>query len=136
MILHRTMIQQIQQKLCSLAAQLYFRLANGGQRRVDITGDADIVKADDAQIARDNNTLLATGHLHPDGNHIVVAKDSSDAVSKQSRQRCLSGSNIFLVRSLNTWSNNNSGSIERSEEHTSELQSRGHLVCRLLLEKK
>src|SRR5439155_15177299 len=27
----------------------------------------------------------------------------------------------------NTW---------RSEEHTSELQSRGHLVCRLLLEKK
>src|SRR5690625_819846 len=26
--------------------------------------------------------------------------------------------------------------IHRSEEHTSELQSRGHLVCRLLLEKK
>src|SRR5690625_5947341 len=26
--------------------------------------------------------------------------------------------------------------IARSEEHTSELQSRGHLVCRLLLEKK
>src|SRR5690625_6638069 len=37
----------------------------------------------------------------------------------------------------------NSGSMSRgrssglrSEEHTSELQSRGHLVCRLLLEKK
>src|SRR5690625_1821999 len=28
------------------------------------------------------------------------------------------------------------GNISRSEEHTSELQSRGHLVCRLLLEKK
>src|SRR5690625_6148965 len=27
-------------------------------------------------------------------------------------------------------------SMYRSEEHTSELQSRGHLVCRLLLEKK
>src|SRR5690625_6745969 len=26
--------------------------------------------------------------------------------------------------------------VMRSEEHTSELQSRGHLVCRLLLEKK
>src|SRR5690625_1523804 len=26
--------------------------------------------------------------------------------------------------------------VPRSEEHTSELQSRGHLVCRLLLEKK
>src|SRR5438876_9069594 len=29
-----------------------------------------------------------------------------------------------------------SGVIERSEEHTSELQSPVHLVCRLLLEKK
>src|SRR5690625_5121692 len=28
------------------------------------------------------------------------------------------------------------GHAVRSEEHTSELQSRGHLVCRLLLEKK
>src|SRR5437870_8096703 len=28
------------------------------------------------------------------------------------------------------------GVLSRSEEHTSELQSRGHLVCRLLLEKK
>src|SRR5207253_4494768 len=29
-----------------------------------------------------------------------------------------------------------SAGLDRSEEHTSELQSRGHLVCRLLLEKK
>src|SRR2546422_8522575 len=29
-----------------------------------------------------------------------------------------------------------SGAMRRSEEHTSELQSRLHLVCRLLLEKK
>src|SRR2546422_4911201 len=28
------------------------------------------------------------------------------------------------------------GTVTRSEEHTSELQSRLHLVCRLLLEKK
>src|SRR3989442_11208437 len=28
------------------------------------------------------------------------------------------------------------GNVMRSEEHTSELQSRPHLVCRLLLEKK
>src|SRR5258708_12598393 len=28
------------------------------------------------------------------------------------------------------------GAIDRSEEHTSELQSPDHLVCRLLLEKK
>src|SRR5439155_18639737 len=29
-----------------------------------------------------------------------------------------------------------SGAASRSEEHTSELQSRGQIVCRLLLEKK
>src|SRR5215208_7790287 len=35
-----------------------------------------------------------------------------------------------------TWEHTSSTSRCRSEEHTSELQSRGHLVCRLLLEKK
>src|SRR2546422_10156904 len=35
-----------------------------------------------------------------------------------------------------TWPRISCGSGSRSEEHTSELQSRLHLVCRLLLEKK
>src|SRR2546429_5171497 len=35
-----------------------------------------------------------------------------------------------------TWPGQHSRRILRSEEHTSELQSRLHLVCRLLLEKK
>src|SRR5690625_5332697 len=34
------------------------------------------------------------------------------------------------------WTGCPSPGQSRSEEHTSELQSRGHLVCRLLLEKK
>src|SRR3712207_7893741 len=34
------------------------------------------------------------------------------------------------------WLTNQSGLHGRSEEHTSELQSRQYLVCRLLLEKK
>src|SRR2546429_5755208 len=34
------------------------------------------------------------------------------------------------------WQLNCGASLPRSEEHTSELQSRLHLVCRLLLEKK
>src|SRR5687768_18280400 len=34
------------------------------------------------------------------------------------------------------WSSTPTRSMRRSEEHTSELQSRLHLVCRLLLEKK
>src|SRR5215208_8040414 len=41
-----------------------------------------------------------------------------------------------LSRSLAPELRRDTGSRPRSEEHTSELQSRGHLVCRLLLEKK
>src|SRR5439155_9627822 len=48
--------------------------------------------------------------------------------------------NIGSVRNrgfeLSLNSVNLTGGCARSEEHTSELQSRGHLVCRLLLEKK
>src|SRR3712207_8176191 len=42
-----------------------------------------------------------------------------------------------LVNAYSQWSGTlTSGRITRSEEHTSELQSRQYLVCRLLLEKK
>src|SRR5690625_6662789 len=44
-----------------------------------------------------------------------------------------------IPMSLTIINDANKGSLifdSRSEEHTSELQSRGHLVCRLLLEKK
>src|SRR5690554_7225787 len=41
----------------------------------------------------------------------------------------------WVVRVLEETARNNTALI-RSEEHTSELQSRPHLVCRLLLEKK
>src|SRR5207302_9760812 len=47
----------------------------------------------------------------------------SDTSSRCSRQRPICGPQIGRWR-------------ERSEEHTSELQSRENLVCRLLLEKK
>src|SRR5690625_205056 len=42
----------------------------------------------------------------------------------------------FLARKLNFNREDEVAIVFRSEEHTSELQSRGHLVCRLLLEKK
>src|SRR5690625_5902878 len=44
---------------------------------------------------------------------------------------------IFSGERVEVAANCDFGDLElRSEEHTSELQSRGHLVCRLLLEKK
>src|SRR2546429_3938166 len=43
---------------------------------------------------------------------------------------------LFEVPEGYTTTSDNPDSASRSEEHTSELQSRLHLVCRLLLEKK
>src|SRR2546422_9556614 len=40
------------------------------------------------------------------------------------------------IRGERPWGHSVHPDAERSEEHTSELQSRLHLVCRLLLEKK
>src|SRR5207253_10813175 len=46
----------------------------------------------------------------------------------RSERRYISDTNVLETRFFDA--------AGRSEEHTSELQSRGHLVCRLLLEKK
>src|SRR5207253_8532987 len=44
--------------------------------------------------------------------------------------------NIEFFAEIRVFAQPGVGDVGRSEEHTSELQSRGHLVCRLLLEKK
>src|SRR3984885_15685987 len=55
----------------------------------------------------------------------------------RSRQ-CCRGKYVYWVSSIEVLSGFNEAAamLPRSEEHTSELQSRPHLVCRLLLEKK
>src|SRR5687768_17797026 len=66
-------------------------------------------------------------------NHAVVFENLNLVVRKHCREEeamsCL-GSRLVPVALAGT------GRGGRSEEHTSELQSRLHLVCRLLLEKK
>src|SRR2546429_6249769 len=57
------------------------------------------------------------------------------------RSRANTNSRIFLADCLSPPSKSSRAPVRRlcaprSEEHTSELQSRLHLVCRLLLEKK
>src|SRR5258705_1798554 len=54
-----------------------------------------------------------------------------DIVNIESHAAQLSGRQCFDHRGLG-----DNGAARRSEEHTSELQSLRHLVCRLLLEKK
>src|SRR5437660_8369569 len=56
-----------------------------------------------------------------------------DALPISDRHRCGTGRARLSVSSNRGPARRQS---HRSEEHTSELQSRGHLVCRLLLEKK
>src|SRR2546429_5728247 len=55
---------------------------------------------------------------------------------RQRRVALLRGDRSFLHLPLEIRPDDRQHSLERSEEHTSELQSRLHLVCRLLLEKK
>src|SRR5947209_13848352 len=65
---------------------------------------------------------------------------SGGCFSQRTMRRCHGGQlvcrPIRLWRVLRPQSPNASFAVQRSEEHTSELQSRQYLVCRLLLEKK
>src|SRR5207253_9080408 len=60
------------------------------------------------------------------------ASSATEAAYESLREKPLTSSTTGIGLSFTT----TSGAFRRSEEHTSELQSRGHLVCRLLLEKK
>src|SRR3712207_8921642 len=55
---------------------------------------------------------------------VIISYPSRDKLKSNSSNICSSSSIINILSKL------------RSEEHTSELQSRQYLVCRLLLEKK
>src|SRR5690625_7102664 len=79
-----------------------------GIRMVDVVGDED-----------DRQVLLARpGDVAQDGAGLFHAEGAGRLVEDEDP-----GAEV-------------DGAADRSEEHTSELQSRGHLVCRLLLEKK
>src|SRR3989442_1873064 len=81
--------------------------------------DATRVHADERQRRQ---TVVALDYLvrdPADGAPDVLGREDDVAVNGNARQR-----------------KTPTPERERSEEHTSELQSRPHLVCRLLLEKK
>src|SRR5439155_10519879 len=84
--------------------------------------------------------------------HSFPTRRSSDLSRPSCSPSVSASSSRFAIRSATRGSSRSSDSppdfsearwctrswsiVRRSEEHTSELQSRGHLVCRLLLEKK
>src|SRR2546422_5402416 len=78
-------------------------------------------------------TEIYTLSLH-DALPILAGPDHADVVvERASRQLEERGVDLLVSNQLHpAWR----AALRRSEEHTSELQSRLHLVCRLLLEKK
>src|SRR5690625_5811522 len=70
-------------------------------------------------------------HLEAGAKKVIIS-----APGKGDVQTIVLGVNDDKINKENNIYSNASCTTNRSEEHTSELQSRGHLVCRLLLEKK
>src|SRR5258707_10452040 len=75
-------------------------------------------------------TTRCSSAFHAGGGDISANKEAINASGALNRPRRSSGGTT-----ASTASSFSEGSM-RSEEHTSELQSRQYLVCRLLLEKK
>src|SRR5207253_11081837 len=97
-----------------------------------------------------SSTAPPPTHLYPLSLHDALPISSASTIIGTDKQGALtvysldgqvvqtitgSGYNNVDVRG-NLVAATNLTNNSRSEEHTSELQSRGHLVCRLLLEKK
>src|SRR5207253_9989717 len=69
--------------------------------------------------------------------YTTLFRSALDRGSASMRRTCCSSTaGTLSFPAMAAFRSSSSGMLLRSEEHTSELQSRGHLVCRLLLEKK
>src|SRR3989442_11153568 len=67
---------------------------------------------------------------------LLAGTEPPAPLSLGDRTVCAGSPNPALQVSVTNSVGTNLVTVDRSEEHTSELQSRPHLVCRLLLEKK
>src|SRR3712207_1431670 len=79
---------------------------------------------------------IAKNQLGPPKRHGRVTRDKVRGFSRASRRNLLIRLASINRSSYNTFKGRLISITLRSEEHTSELQSRQYLVCRLLLEKK
>src|SRR5690625_5517552 len=67
---------------------------------------------------------------------VSLHRTSTPNVSNRSYSDCTRSNSALVGAYVTAEGRWNGTAFRRSEEHTSELQSRGHLACRLLLEKK
>src|SRR5690625_8027742 len=111
----------------------YWRLVEAIDRALDSFDDADPASAAtarhqlkdvlDAPAHATAHQVSAVGHAHIDSAWLWPLRETRRKVAR-------TVSNVLALM------DEDPQFVYRSEEHTSELQSRGHLVCRLLLEKK
>src|SRR5436305_11905278 len=79
------------------------------------------------------STLFPYTTLFRSGKSLILCELTDSRVQMMGAVAGMSGSPLYIDSKL---AGVLSYQIQRSEEHTSELQSRPHRVCRLLLEKK
>src|SRR5690606_8861686 len=93
----------------------------------------DIIKNSDIIFARDSYSYDYLTKLYSNANKVFLKPDFTNLVTGK-RYEKIDDNNKFIA----IIPNNKllESGVFRSEEHTSELQSRENLVCRLLLEKK
>src|SRR5690625_5760190 len=88
------------------------------------------------ELVYDNKHLFVRADRNRIRQVLIILIDNAIAYSDAGAVRCRLRRHLEKVRIEVVYNGRGMDEDHRSEEHTSELQSRGHLVCRLLLEKK
>src|SRR5690606_41730944 len=115
--------------------------SKGEEKKVEASvAAAKVEKAVEKPVAaKTEKTSYASGSASPAAKKILAEKqvDPSTIKGTGKEGRITKEDAVKAVPSMGTPTGGSRGeSRSRSEEHTSELQSRENLVCRLLLEKK
>src|SRR5690625_1322312 len=115
----------------------------GNVKIIEMQHDINIEKGnenkslDEAINKREEEIKQLEEKIEKEGDSNNEHKDAINHLKTEIKQLEEAQTNLSSInRSLDYQNKKYEDGEQRSEEHTSELQSRGHLVCRLLLEKK
>src|SRR5690625_5807280 len=110
----------------------------GGSKKIPDEATYDFIVANVTRGIILEKKLKFWDHLKPGGRILIsgiLETDREDVISQYVDQGFYSIESMKIGKWCALMFGKRKRTKVRSEEHTSELQSRGHLVCRLLLEK-